>query len=53
MIFIGLCSPSSQFTSDIIKNFKKINTPHLTSKELLEVAVQEITIGGTKNASQV
>ena len=32
-----------EFTSDIVKNFKKINTMHLTSKELLEIVVQEFT----------
>ena len=31
-----------EFTSDIIKNFKKIDTSHLTSKKSLEVTVQEI-----------
>jgi len=32
-----------EFTSDIIKNFKKINTLHLINKKSLEVTVQEIT----------
>lgn len=31
----------SNFTSDIIENFKKINTLQLTSKEFLEITVQE------------
>jgi len=30
-----------KFTLDIIKSFKKINTLYLTSKELLEITVQE------------
>ena len=32
-----------EFTSNIIKNFKKINTLHLINKKSLEVTVQEIT----------
>ena len=31
-----------KFTSDVIKNFKKINTLYLSSKELLEIIVQEL-----------
>jgi len=32
-----------EFTLDVIKNFKRIDTLYLTSKELLEFAIQEIT----------
>jgi len=32
-----------KLTSNIIKNFKKINTLHLSSKKLLEIVVQELT----------
>ena len=32
-----------EFTSNIIKNFKKINTLHLSSKKSLEIVVQELT----------
>jgi len=32
-----------KFTSDVIKNFKKIDTLYLSSKKSLEIVVQELT----------